>query len=183
MGEVGAVGQMHGGNLAAAGGEGCDGRDELMCGSCSAKASGMEEATCARHNDQYIEFKCRFCCSIATFFCFGHTHFCEKCHQKVLQMAPRLPVLFLLKLWLVSLYTLTLSWISKRRHTDLYGAVPRRYVPNLTLRVCGCAQWVQGACSNPSTLVQKCSCGQKHAPNGINQKSEVNGPCSCKLRP
>ena len=54
-----------------------------MCGACSAKACGMAAATCARHGEQYIEFKCRFCCSIATFFCFGHTHFCEKCHHKV----------------------------------------------------------------------------------------------------
>jgi len=78
----GDAGEMHGGAQAAVEGGERDGRDELMCGSCSAKACGME-ASCPRHSDQYVEFKCRFCCSIATFFCFGHTHFCEKCHLKV----------------------------------------------------------------------------------------------------
>ncbi|KAJ1480752.1 hypothetical protein T484DRAFT_1809703 [Baffinella frigidus] len=24
----------------------------------------------------------RFCCSIASFFCFGSTHFCDGCHKK-----------------------------------------------------------------------------------------------------
>ena len=24
----------------------------------------------------------RFCCSIASFFCFGTTHFCDACHHK-----------------------------------------------------------------------------------------------------
>ena len=67
-----------------------------MCGACSAKASGMAAATCARHGEQYIEFKCRFCCSIATFFCFGHTHFCEKCHQKVNPLSLWSCLLFLL---------------------------------------------------------------------------------------
>ena len=82
-GAVGGVaGEMHGGAQAAAEGGERDGRDELMCGSCSAKACG-KEASCPLHSDQYVEFKCRFCCSIATFFCFGHTHFCEKCHLKV----------------------------------------------------------------------------------------------------
>ena len=86
----GAVGEggMGGGGAGGAGaaqGDGSveDGRNELMCGSCSAKASGMAAAVCPRHGEQYIEFKCRFCCSIATFFCFGHTHFCEGCHKKV----------------------------------------------------------------------------------------------------
>ena len=70
---------------------GMGGSDEvLMCGSCSAKASGMAAASCARHGEQYIEFKCRFCCSIATFFCFGHTHFCEKCHKKVFEGVTRM---------------------------------------------------------------------------------------------
>ena len=25
--------------------------------------------------------RCRYCCSVATFFCFGTTHFCNGCHQ------------------------------------------------------------------------------------------------------
>ncbi|XP_023247722.1 E3 ubiquitin-protein ligase MYCBP2-like [Copidosoma floridanum] len=25
--------------------------------------------------------KCRYCCSVAIFFCFGTTHFCKPCHD------------------------------------------------------------------------------------------------------
>jgi hypothetical protein len=34
-------------------------------------------------NDQVIisEFKCRFCCALATFFCGGKAHFCTPCHD------------------------------------------------------------------------------------------------------
>jgi len=29
----------------------------------------------------HTEFKCRFCCSVAVWFCFGTTHFCDPCHS------------------------------------------------------------------------------------------------------
>ncbi|GBG72873.1 hypothetical protein CBR_g12593 [Chara braunii] len=52
---------------------------ELICGGCTAMASGAEE--CKRgHGKDYIQFKCRYCCSVATFFCWGTTHFCDNCH-------------------------------------------------------------------------------------------------------
>jgi E3 ubiquitin-protein ligase MYCBP2 len=28
-----------------------------------------------------LEYKCRYCCSVAVFFCFGTTHFCNACHD------------------------------------------------------------------------------------------------------
>ena len=44
--------------------------------------------------------------------------------------------------------------------------------------VCVCVpvymQWVQGASRDPTKLVQKCSCGQKHAANGVTSTSEVS---------
>jgi len=36
---------------------------------------------CKIHGSEYIEYKCKFCCSISTFSC-GSTHFCELCHRK-----------------------------------------------------------------------------------------------------
>lgn len=36
---------------------------------------------CRVHGTDYIEYKCRYCCSLAIYYCFGGTHFCEKCHQ------------------------------------------------------------------------------------------------------
>jgi len=51
---------------------------ELVCGSCS---SGSAQ-TCQKHGKDFIEFKCRFCCSVASWFCWGTTHFCDGCHKK-----------------------------------------------------------------------------------------------------
>ncbi|MES1909680.1 MAG: hypothetical protein MHM6MM_002381 [Cercozoa sp. M6MM] len=52
--------------------------DELVCGACS----GIGSDACAVHGRENILWKCRFCCSPATFFCWGTTHFCAKCHQR-----------------------------------------------------------------------------------------------------
>ncbi len=55
--------------------------DELVCGACSSTG----ETTCAKHDAEFIEYKCRFCCrrgNVATFFCGGSTHFCSECHKK-----------------------------------------------------------------------------------------------------
>lgn len=34
-----------------------------------------------QHGKEYLEFKCRFCCSRAVWFCWGTTRFCEPCHR------------------------------------------------------------------------------------------------------
>jgi hypothetical protein len=36
---------------------------------------------CPKHGTDYLEYKCRYCCSVAVFFCFGTTHFCNACHD------------------------------------------------------------------------------------------------------
>eukprot|EP00656_Telonema_subtile_P011341 TRINITY_DN15590_c0_g1_i1.p3 TRINITY_DN15590_c0_g1~~TRINITY_DN15590_c0_g1_i1.p3 ORF type:complete len:117 (-),score=11.80 TRINITY_DN15590_c0_g1_i1:71-421(-) len=54
----------------------------MVCGQCSAKALGHKGTSCQQHQDEYIEYKCRYCCSIAAFFCFGNTHFCDRCHSE-----------------------------------------------------------------------------------------------------
>lgn len=51
---------------------------ELICGGCSNK---QRDQICKVHGTDYLEYKCRYCCSVAAFFCFGTTHFCTKCHQ------------------------------------------------------------------------------------------------------
>lgn len=54
--------------------------EELVCAECSNVGLALEN--CSKHGKDFIEFKCRFCCSIATWFCWGSTHFCEPCHKK-----------------------------------------------------------------------------------------------------
>ncbi|OMJ84353.1 hypothetical protein SteCoe_14579 [Stentor coeruleus] len=53
---------------------------ELVCPACS--AVGMEGADCKVHGKDFIEFKCKFCCNISAWFCWGTTHFCDTCHTK-----------------------------------------------------------------------------------------------------
>lgn len=57
-------------------------KEDLVCGSCAAKKAGVGVAECKIHGKDAIEFKCRYCCSLALWFCFGTTHFCEPCHQR-----------------------------------------------------------------------------------------------------
>jgi len=56
--------------------------EELVCGKCAVQVVGLGKSTCAKHGTDFIEFKCRFCCSLAQWFCWGTTHFCEPCHKK-----------------------------------------------------------------------------------------------------
>ena len=51
---------------------------ELVCGACSDVARAQ---MCVRHGADFLEYKCRYCCSVAVFFCFGTTHFCGACHD------------------------------------------------------------------------------------------------------
>jgi E3 ubiquitin-protein ligase MYCBP2 len=55
--------------------------EDLMCGKCSSKIIGAGVKSCAKHGTDYIDYKCKFCCSIALFFCWGTTHFCDACHR------------------------------------------------------------------------------------------------------
>ena len=69
-----------GGGLLGGGGGGGDQEDfdpaELVCGGCA-----QQGADCATHGAEYIQWKCKFCCSPAIWFCRGDTHFCDPCHR------------------------------------------------------------------------------------------------------
>ncbi|XP_055913946.1 E3 ubiquitin-protein ligase highwire isoform X3 [Eupeodes corollae] len=52
--------------------------EELVCGACSDVARAQ---MCPKHGTDFLEYKCRYCCSVAVFFCFGTTHFCDTCHD------------------------------------------------------------------------------------------------------
>lgn len=58
--------------------------EELVCGGCVPLAGGVSK--CKKHGTDYLEWKCRFCCSVAVFFCFGTTHFCDTCHDNYSKM-------------------------------------------------------------------------------------------------
>ncbi len=55
---------------------------DCICGKCS-NLSGVAGITeCKKHGKEFIEYKCKFCCKIASWFCWGTTHFCEDCHVR-----------------------------------------------------------------------------------------------------
>ncbi|XP_046604041.1 E3 ubiquitin-protein ligase MYCBP2 isoform X2 [Neodiprion virginianus] len=57
---------------------------ELVCGGCSDVARAQ---MCPKHGADFLEYKCRYCCSVAVFFCFGTTHFCNTCHDDFQRVA------------------------------------------------------------------------------------------------
>lgn len=61
------------------GGQDLNSEANLVCGGC---ASGSDSTNCATHGKDYIDWKCKFCCSIASWYCWGTTHFCTDCHKK-----------------------------------------------------------------------------------------------------
>lgn len=54
-------------------------REELVCGACLPHSA---DTSCPKHGADYIQWKCRFCCSPSLYFCFGTTHFCTTCHDR-----------------------------------------------------------------------------------------------------
>lgn len=50
---------------------------DLVCASCVPPNIGGGISNCKTHGTEYIEYKCKFCCSIAQWFCWGNTHFCD----------------------------------------------------------------------------------------------------------
>jgi hypothetical protein len=58
-----------------------DGHNAPLKRTC-AYCKGVEENVCRFHGDKNMIFKCRFCCSFATWFCGGLCHYCESCHDR-----------------------------------------------------------------------------------------------------
>jgi E3 ubiquitin-protein ligase MYCBP2 len=58
--------------------------NELLCPNCIATAPRTKPGSknCPRHGYEFIEYKCRFCCSEASYFCWGTTHFCVPCYKR-----------------------------------------------------------------------------------------------------
>ena len=77
----------HRGGVERGEGEGqAGGEHKFMCGNCSVTVSG--KACKKGHGDDEMEYKCRYCCDVAVWFCFGTTHFCDKCHTSWMRDQP-----------------------------------------------------------------------------------------------
>ena len=56
-------------------------KEDLVCPKCSAEMVGAGVTHCKKHGSEYIDFKCKWCCSISLWFCHGNTHYCDPCHN------------------------------------------------------------------------------------------------------
>lgn len=67
-------------------------RDEdMLCKDCAIEALGYGKEICDKHGNEFIDWKCMFCCSIALFFCErGNGQYCTPCHNDA--MSGRLSV-------------------------------------------------------------------------------------------
>ena len=50
------------------------------------KGADYGKTYCDKHKEAFIDYKCRYCCSVALFFCFGSHHFCDPCHRKAWEL-------------------------------------------------------------------------------------------------
>ena len=56
--------------------------EDCLCGKDSYLFDAKGESFCEKHGFDYIEYKCRYCCKIASRFC-SQKHFCEECYMKI----------------------------------------------------------------------------------------------------
>ena len=57
-------------------------KEELLCKTCLTDSLGFGEAMCKTHGNEFIDWKCMYCCSIAVFYCVGGRYvFCTPCHN------------------------------------------------------------------------------------------------------
>jgi len=52
--------------------------NEFVCFDCA----DLKSVKCKnKAHAEFLVWKCRFCCNLASWFCFGTTHYCEPCHK------------------------------------------------------------------------------------------------------
>jgi len=59
---------------------------EAICPPCRDDKPAGKPSICEKHGTEFITWKCRYCCSTATFECFSgqqQLHVCETCHELV----------------------------------------------------------------------------------------------------
>ena len=70
-------------------------RNDLLCSRCKFFANDKNEkygiTYCEKkgHGDQYIQYKCSWCCNIAAYHCGGMNYYCMHCHDRKGPSGPR----------------------------------------------------------------------------------------------
>lgn len=57
-------------------------KEQLLCRVCLVKELGLGKQMCDKHGNEFVDWKCMYCCSIALFICTGGTgNYCTPCHN------------------------------------------------------------------------------------------------------
>ena len=48
---------------------------------CHLKAYGAGSGYCEKHGTKFMDWKCTYCCSVATFKCSGNIYLCDDCYE------------------------------------------------------------------------------------------------------
>ena len=57
-------------------------KEDLFCRKCMTEELGFGQDMCEQHGNEFVDWKCMFCCSIALFYCGGGSlKFCTPCHN------------------------------------------------------------------------------------------------------
>eukprot|EP00347_Sterkiella_histriomuscorum_P014988 403358741 len=64
--------------------------EDILCVYCYSQKYGNRFAKCDTHDEEYLEHKCQYCCSVAVWFCFGATRFCNDCHNIATLNVPKI---------------------------------------------------------------------------------------------
>ena len=65
-------------------------KEDLMCEPCATEELGFGNEMCEKHGNEYCDWKCMYCCSIALFYCTGGGgKFCTPCHNDAMSSGGR----------------------------------------------------------------------------------------------
>lgn len=67
-------------------------KEDLVCSKCTTGIHGAGVTNCPKHGTAFIDYKCRWCCNVALFYCWGSTHFCDECHRQPNVRRPERPL-------------------------------------------------------------------------------------------
>ena len=57
-------------------------KQDFICDPCAYDELGLGKEVCEEHGNEFVDWKCMYCCSVALFYCCGGTYkFCTPCHN------------------------------------------------------------------------------------------------------
>ena len=67
-------------------------KEDLLCKRCMSRELDWGKTTCEKHGNEFIDWKCMYCCSITLFICGGGSgNYCTPCHNDAMagRLAPK----------------------------------------------------------------------------------------------